>query len=604
MNGAKLAAAGRGELRFPLPVGLVYDEEGATIIDPDAEVAAAVADVFSAFRSAGSAYGVVAAFKGRRFPLRAYGGTWAGELRWGRLTHARVLNILANPAYAGVYVYGRYHSSRIVSPEGKISTKVTELPRAEWPIVIFDHHPGYISWDDYLANATRLAANTTNAGARPPREGAALCQGIITCGSCGRPMSTRYHANGHPAYECSASRADQMATKTCRSIAASSVDDAVAEALLDALNPDEVALALAAADEVAKRRASRSRASELAVERARYEAERAERAFLACEPENRLVARSLEARWEARLELLTEAEKTFATEMAAAPVLPGRAELEALTGDVAALWHARSTTPKDRKRLLRTLVADVTLLPEPDFAKARIGIVWHSGATDEIVVARPLRVTEYRRTDPAAVEFARRHANLSNTDLAELLNAAGYLTGAGRVFDNDAVASLRRYRGVPQPQLLQDGEVTVADIARELGITNGAVIHWISRGWLFARRGLNDQWCIPFGPGVEAACRERAARSAHIHALDSTEPQAAHELTVGEVAALLGISTNVVYYWIERHHVEARRGSSGRLFIAFGPNVEAACRERVALSVHLEAAAHPQTPRHTRNEAV
>jgi len=587
MNGAKLAAAGRGELRFPLPVGLVYDDEGKTIIDPDAEVQAAVADVFSAFCSAGSAYGVVAAFKGRRFPLRAYGGTWAGQLRFGRLTHARVLGILSNPAYAGAYVYGRYHSTRTVSPEGKISTKVVELPREEWPIVIFDHHSGYIGWDDYLANAARLAANTTHAGARPPREGAALCQGIITCGSCGRPMSTRYHANGHPAYECSASRADQMATPTCRSIAASSVDEAVADALLVALNADEVALALAAADEVANRRASRSRAGELAVERARYEAERAERAFLACEPENRLVARNLEARWEGRLADLAEAEKALAAEMAVTPALPGRAELEALTGDVAALWHAPTTSARDRKRLLRTLIADVTLLPEPDLAKARIGIAWHTGATDEVVIARRMRVTEYRRTDQAAIELARFHAQRSNRELAEQLNAAGYTTGAGRAFDVDAVANLRHYHQIPPANLLREGEVTASELARRLGVGHGAVIHWIKRGWLAARRGLNNQWCIPLDAEVEKACRERVASSVHLPRPDSTEGQHDTERTVAEVAAALGVSTHVVYYWIERRQVPARRGPAGRWFIDLTPEVQAACRERIAASVHL-----------------
>src|SRR6266498_132654 len=255
LQGAKRAAAERGELRFPLPVGYVYDDEGATVMDPDAEVQAAVADLFAAFRAGGSAYQVVAAFKGRRFPLRAYGGVWAGQLRWGRLTHSRVLGILANPAYAGTYVFGRYHSRRVVEPDGTVRTKLVELARQQWPVVIHDHHPGYISWDDYLADQARLQANTTNAGARPPREGHALCQGIIVCGSCGRPMSTRYHQGGHAAYECSASRADQTATATCRSISAVSVDDAVAERLLDALNPEEVALALAAADELADRRA-------------------------------------------------------------------------------------------------------------------------------------------------------------------------------------------------------------------------------------------------------------------------------------------------------------------------------------------------------------
>ncbi len=587
LQGAKRAAAERGELRFPLPVGFVYDEEGATIIDPDAEVQAAVADVFAAFRAGGSAYQVVAAFKGRRFPLRAYGGVWAGQLRWGRLSHFRVLGILANPAYAGTYVFGRYHSCRVVEPDGTVRTKMTELPREEWPVVIHDHHRGYISWDDYLANHARLAANLTNAGARPPREGHALCQGIMTCGSCGRPMSTRYHRNGHAAYECSASRADQMATATCRSIAAVTVDDAVTERLLDALTPEEVALALAAADEVCDRRARRSRAAELAVERARYEAERAERAFHACEPENRLVARSLESRWEVRLLALAEADKALTQAQAAAPPLPSRAELEALTSDMSALWHAPTTAARDRKRLLRTLIADVTLRPEPDLGKARIGIRWHTGATDEIVVARRMRVTEFRRTDPAAIELARDLSNLSNRDIACRLNAAGHTTGAGRPFDNDAVASLRHYHHVPPPELLADGEVTVADIAHRFGISHGAVIHWIARGWLPARRGLNNQWCVPFGPQIEADCRERVARSAHIHQPDTADARTDHELTVGEVAAVLRISTNVVYYWIERRHVDARRGPGGRLFIAFGPEVEAACRARVAASVHL-----------------
>jgi DNA invertase Pin-like site-specific DNA recombinase/transposase-like protein len=587
LQGAKRAAGERGELHFPLPVGFIYDDEGATVTDPDAEVQAAVADLFAAFRSGGSAYQVVAALKGRRFPLRAYGGAWAGQLRWGRLTHARVLGVLSNPAYAGTYVYGRYHSHRVVEPDGTVRTKTTELARGQWPVVIHGHHPGYITWDDYLANQARLAANLTNAGARPPREGQALCQGIITCGSCGRPMTTRYHRNGHAAYECSASRADHMATPTCRSIAAVSVDEAVAERLIEALNPEEVALALAAADEVSDRRARRSRAAELAVERARYEAERAERAFSACEPENRLVARNLESRWEQRLLALGEAEKALAATQVAAPPLPSRGELEALTGDVAALWHAPSTSPRDRKRLLRTLVADVTLLPEPDFSKARVGIRWHTGAADEVVVARRQAVTEYRRTDRGAIEMARRLAHLPNNEIACRLNAAGYATGAGRPFDNDAVASMRHYHQIPQPELLKEGELTVAEVARRLGIDHGSVIYWIARGWLSARRGLNNQWCVPYGPDVEAACRGRVARSAHVHVADSTEPKADHELTVAEAASVLGISTNVVYYWIERRHVEARRAPGGRLFITFNPDVEAACRGRVAASVHL-----------------
>jgi DNA invertase Pin-like site-specific DNA recombinase len=188
---AKRAAAERGELRTPLPVGYVHDEVGDVVIDPDAEVQAAVADVFTAFAACGSAYGVVAAFSGRKFPLRAYGGVWAGQLRWGRLTHARVVGVLKNPAYAGAYVFGRYCSRRTVDEDGTVRTAMVERPRSEWPVLIKDHHEGYITWAGYLANEAKLAANRTNAGARPPREGVALCQGIMLCGSCGKPMSAR-----------------------------------------------------------------------------------------------------------------------------------------------------------------------------------------------------------------------------------------------------------------------------------------------------------------------------------------------------------------------------------------------------------------------------
>src|SRR5664279_2136385 len=181
---AKRAAAARGELRAPLPVGYVRDEHGEpghdVVIDPDAEVQAAIADVFAGFAATGSAYGVVAVFAGRRFPLRAYGGAWAGQLRWGRLTHARVLGVLRNPCYAGAYVHGRYTARRRVEPDGTVHTALVERPRAEWPVLLTEHHEGYLSWADYLTNEAKLAANRTNAGARPPREGSALCQGIIS----------------------------------------------------------------------------------------------------------------------------------------------------------------------------------------------------------------------------------------------------------------------------------------------------------------------------------------------------------------------------------------------------------------------------------------
>ncbi|HEX5620040.1 MAG TPA: recombinase family protein [Solirubrobacteraceae bacterium] len=516
LQGAKLAAAERGELRFPLPVGLVYDDEGQTVIDPDEEVRSAVADVFAAFEQTGSAYGVVGAFEGRRFPRRAYGGAWAGELRWGRLTHSRALGVLSNPAYAGAYVYGRYRSRRLVDPDGTIRATTVELPRSEWAVVIHDHHPGYIDWETFLRNQARLQRNRTNAGERPPREGEALLQGILLCSGCGRQMSTRYQA-GRGYYECSKSRADHVETPRCRSVRSDTLDEAVARRLLDALSPDEVALALAAADEVQQRRVRSTRAAELAVERARYEADRAERAFHACEPEHRLVARSLEQRWEARLAALAEAEQALTQAKAAVAPLPPPAELEALCADLPGLWAAPTTSNRDRKRILRTLIADVTLISEPGAKQLGIGIRWQSGASEQLAVERPPRAQDARRTPAAAVELARRRGpELTNHELAAELNAAGQRTGTGRPFDLDAVQWLRwRYR-IPAPPPLAAGEFSVRDVARRLGVSDGVVYYWIARGQLDARRGPAHRLYIPFPPEVEQACRERVANSVHI----------------------------------------------------------------------------------------
>ncbi|MBV8347476.1 MAG: recombinase family protein [Mycolicibacterium sp.] len=517
LQAAKRAAAGRGELRTPLPVGYVHDELGAVVVDPDAEVQAAIGDLFAAFAACGSAYGVVAAFAGRRFPLRAYGGVWAGLLRWGRLTHARVLGVLKNPCYAGAYVHGRYTSTRRVDPDGTVHAGITERPRADWPVLIRDHHQGYIGWGDYLANEARLAGNRTTTGARPPREGSALCQGIIACGSCGKPMRTNYHSDQRPAYECSG-RADRATTPTCRSIAAATVDDAVAERLLAALNPHEVALALAAADEVADRHHRLGRAAELAVERARYEADRAERAFHAVEPENRLVARTLETRWEAKLAALADAEQALTAARETLPPLPGRAELERLTADLPRLWSAPTTSNKDRKRLLRTLIADITLLPEPAQAKARIGIRWHTGATDDITVTRAVHPGTAKRSPSPAVAMVTRLGPTTPTgELAELLTAAGLSTGTGSPFDVKAVQWIRHAYHVPAPNPYTDGEISVADAAARLGCSIGVVYDWIKTGKLSARRGPGNRLCIPWTDHVEAKCRCRIIESGHLN---------------------------------------------------------------------------------------
>jgi len=518
LQGAKRHAAERGELRFPLPVGLVHDADRQTIIDPDGEVQAAIADVFKAFRQTGSAYGVVGAFVGRRFPRRAYGGAWAGELRWGRLTHARARGVLRNPSYAGAYVFGRYRYRRLVRPDGTIVTSMIELPRSEWAVVIHDHHEGYISWEEYLANQQRLAQNNTRKGARPPREGRAICQGIVRCGACGGSMTTLHRREGSY-YECGHSRSNHTTTPGCRSVKATVVDELIARRLLDALAPEEIALALAAADEHQDRRARSDRALELRVERARFEAIRAERAFHACEPDNRLVARSLENRWEEKLRELKDAEAELA-EHVVPNSEPSREQLEALARDLPALWAAKSTADRDRKRLLRALIADITLTSKPDSREIQVGIRWRSGASEQHTVQRPPKPADAQRTPSPAVELTRRLASdHTSTQIAEQLNAAGLRTGTGRPFTSQSVQWLLWRHKIPYPTTwASDGELTVSQIAERLGISTGVIYAWIETGKLAARRGPVNRLYIPFAPQVEQQCHQLVADSVHLTA--------------------------------------------------------------------------------------
>ena len=526
LQGAKLAAAQRGELRCPLPVGYVYDDDGRTVIDPDDEVRTAVADVFASFEAKGSAYAVVAAFAGRRFPTRAYGGVWAGDIRWGRLMYGRVLQLLANPSYAGAYVFGRFRSRRIVDPDGTIRLKSTELPREQWQVLIRDHHPAYITWESFLANTQQLAANCTHQGARPVREGGALLQGIVLCGGCGRAMSTTC-SGGKPIYDCTHSRSDHVTTPQCRSVLAQVVDQMVGQRLLEVLAPQEIALALAAADEVTARKTNHNRALELRVERTRYEAARAERAFHHCDPDNRLVARSLERRWEEKLRELAEVERELACQMNE-PALPSREQLESLAADFPRLWAAPTTSDKERKRLLRTLIGDVTLFSEPHSMELRIGLRWRSGVCEELMVRRPHPAPQARRTPQAAVELARRlGASRTNAELAAELNRLGLKSGTGKCFSAALVQWIRYAYDIDQLQPLAPGELSVKQVAARLGIAPDALYCWISQGQIAVRHAAAGRLCVPFTPEVEQTLRQRIANSNRIRLRNQ-------KLTVGD----------------------------------------------------------------------
>ncbi|TDB85607.1 helix-turn-helix domain-containing protein, partial [Actinomadura sp. KC216] len=591
LHGAKLAAAGRGELRFPLPVGYVWDED-QIVQDPDEEVRSAVAEVFAAFARTGSAFAVVGEFAGRVFPSRVSGGVFAGQLRFRKLIHARVLQILTSPIYAGAYAYGRRRTVHRVQADGTVRTGSRKAKRDEWLVLIRDHHEGYISWQSSLDIEAKLAANHTRRGARPPREGPPLCQGIVHCGVCGRRMGTRYRFGRFCLYDCVAARADHARGPGCRGISARTVDEAVTAAFLQAATPEQITRALQAADEVIERHTRTHRAAELAVQRARYEADRAERAFTQVEPENRLVARTLETRWEAKLQALTEAELALEAARSAKPPLPERGRLAAIAADLPRLWESPATKVKDRKRLLRTLIADITLLPAGDDQHgeqyAVIGIRWQTGATQQITVRR----YGPGRTCPEALEFiAARSATTRDPELADQLNAAGFTTGRGRTWDADAVHRARNANGIPAPRsaAAHDGHLTIADLAAKLGISRSAVYDWIKAGKLEAHQTSARRWHIPFDETVEARCRDMIAASTHLgRANRDFHVLCEGEITVGDVAARLGVSTTAVLGWIHAGKLTAHRTRVDRRWhIVWDTDVEARCRDMINASVRL-----------------
>jgi DNA invertase Pin-like site-specific DNA recombinase len=571
LDGARLAAAARGALRLPLPAGLVCDDDGQIVKDPDEEIQAAIAGMFAAFTATGSAYGVVTAFAGRRFP-----GGREGERTWGPLTYSRVVRLLHNPAYAGAYAFGRTRTRQQVDAGGGVRSRTRAVARDQWQVLIRDHHEGYITWQDHLAIQAKMAANQTSAGARPPREGPALCQGIIYCG-CGRHMGVHYQ-EGRAYYTCRA-RSDRQATPGCQHASAATIDAAVTRALFAAIAPDELALAIAAAGEVTARRQRATRAAELAAERARYQADRAERAFCACEPENRLVARTLETRWEARLAELAEAEAALTAHLQNQAPLPDPGQLADTAAQLPQLWHAPTTTGRDRKRLLRTLLGDVTLMPAGDPAHLRIGLRWNSGTTEELLTGR---YQQYPRISPAAVDLARQLGPaMDNTGLAAALNAAGHRTAHGRPFDTDSAGNLRTYYKIGFPPPTADGELTTAQAAARLGVSVQTIKYWIDHHYLTARRGPAGRYAIPFPPEVEAACRQRAASSFHQHNDIQTGPRRDGEHSIPETAARLGVKPPRIYAWIKEGILPARRGPGARLWITLTPQTEATCHDRL-----------------------
>lgn len=496
MLGGKENAAVKGKLRFPLPVGYVYGSDGSTVFDPDEQVRSAISTVFQAFRTSGSAYGVVRYFSNNSilFPKRAYGGAWNGKLTWGTLTHSRVLSILHNPAYAGAYVYGRYRDKKTVDSDGHFHHHTVCLPKEQWKVFLSGHHEAYLTWDEFEAIQKLLESNCTNGDVSgPAREGAALLQGIILCGRCGRHMTVRYTGNNgiRPVYECQG-RWEHGNKATCTSIPAAIVDEAVSSKILSIMKPSQLEIALNVLHSMKETERSHDRNWKLSMERAQYEADRAQRQYMLAEPENRLVVRTLENAWNQKLQALDQINQDYNAYRSKKPWKPTESEtadILHLSQQIPAIWNSPSSTPNERKRIIRILIEDVTVNAEAGKTEFSIGIRFRSGYNEVLPLVKPGRRADEVRHDEATITLIRELAvSMDDTEIVSYLKDNSIFTRTGKVFTVPSIKWIRYKHKIPSLcHNIRQG-LTVQKTADLLEISAGKVYYYINKGTIPARK--------------------------------------------------------------------------------------------------------------------
>jgi DNA invertase Pin-like site-specific DNA recombinase len=494
LRGGLINKARRGELRYILPVGLVYSSEGQVVLDPDQQVQQAIRLLFQTFIRTGVARQVVRHFREEKllFPRRMHYGPHKGELIWRPLLLRQTVLVLHNPRYAGAYAFGRYRHKTL--PDGR--TKRVILPRDEWIALIKDAHPGYITWSEHewIEQRLRESAKAYGADRRhgPPREGPALLQGRAVCGICGRRMSLRYHRRGNnlvPDYQC-AVQTIKTGDSPCQSIPGASIDAAIGKLLMESMTPMALETALAVWQEIQDRHLQADRLRLKQVERAQYEADLARRRYLQVDPDNRLVADSLEAEWNGKLRALAEARDRYEQQKAADAETAQKIDRQrvlSLVQDFPAIWADPGTPQRERKRMVGLLIEDVTLLKRDEITAH---VRFRGGATTTLTLPLPLNAWQGRITPPHVVaqvdELSRQH---TDSEVARLLNERGLETGAGAPFSSNAVRWVRRSHGLKnlKQRLREAGWLTTPEYAAKLGVHHGTLKAWLKRDLIQGR---------------------------------------------------------------------------------------------------------------------
>jgi DNA invertase Pin-like site-specific DNA recombinase/predicted DNA-binding transcriptional regulator AlpA len=565
LDGGIRNKAARGELRRGLPVGLVWGEQdGEVLFHPDEAVTGAIRTVFERFAEFGSARRVWLWFRseGLSFPLQTTSAGMLGPIRWVAPTYHALHQILINPVYAGAYTYGKTKSERYVDEQGAVRKRIRHLPMDQWAVLIPDHHPGYIDWATFQANQARLDSNTRpqpHQAGGAVREGSALLQGLATCGHCGRRLHVHYRGrNSAPGYHCAGKDLVNGRGVYCLNVGGTVIEQAVADAFLTAITPAAIDATRLSVEQLQANHDAALSQWRLEVERARYEAEKAERRYRTVEPENRLVARGLETEWEKRLRELAAAETELRRREQQRPSSLGPAQLQTLQrlgSDLRQVWTATTTTDRDRKELLRTLLEEVIFHLKRAEGQAHLTLRWRGGAITTLDVPVPKFKPMGPRTDEDTISLLRRLAALYPDEvIAGILNRQGRKTAIGERFTANQVGSLRRYRNIPRfqpPAEPPTGElVSIRKAAQILGMNTSSIHRWLADGFIAGEQVT---------PGAPWQIRITDELSARI------VPQASADyLPMLEATMKLGVSRQTVLQRVKRGELEAVLVRQGR----------------------------------------
>jgi DNA invertase Pin-like site-specific DNA recombinase len=499
LDGGIRNKAARGELRRGLPVGFIWGEQdGEVLFHPDEAITGAIRTVFERFAEFGSARRVWLWFlsEGLSFPLQTMPAGMPGPIRWVAPTYHALHQILTNPVYAGAYTYGKTKYERYVDENGTVRKRIRHLPMDQWAVLIPDHHPGFIDWATFQANQARLGSNTRprpHEAGGAVREGSALLQGLATCGHCGRRLHVHYRGrNSAPGYHCAGKDLVNGRGVYCLNVGGMIIEQAVANAFLEAVTPAAIEATMLSVQQLQANHDAALSQWRLEVERARYEAERAERRYRAVEPENRLVARGLETEWENRLRNLaaSETELRRREQQRPNPIGPEQLKrIQMLGSDIRQVWTAPAITDRDRKELLRTLLEEVILNLQRAEGHAHLTLRWRGGAITMLDIAVPRFKPMGPRTDEDTISLLRRLAALYPDEvIAGILNRQGRKTASGERFTANQVGSLRRYRNIPRFQPAAEpptGElVSIRKAAQILGMNTSSIHRWLADGFI------------------------------------------------------------------------------------------------------------------------